>query len=158
MRLAIARLDVLSQPVRIAIVGYPFSSYSDSEFAKHGFDKQSWKDTIVQEATGNIEAAIQGQGYRFIRVIDRLRITRTLEEQSLSFTGAISEDEATKAGKLCGATHILYWTLSRSPAGSKFVPFAGVVPMMEDLITQRLIDAETGEVLATQVRTVKKRF
>ncbi len=78
-----------------------------------------------------------GQNNNF-SIIDRIKINSVLREQSFGQTGLIPEAEASKAGKLAGATHIYHITASMAKNGPfKTVYFSG-----------RLIEIESGRVLS----------
>jgi hypothetical protein len=71
-------------------------------------------------------------------IIDRIKLNSVLREQAIGQTGLISEVEASKAGKLAGATHIYHITASVAKNGPfKTVYFSG-----------RLIEIESGQVLS----------
>lgn len=71
-------------------------------------------------------------------VIDRIKINSVLSEQARGQTGLIAEAEASKAGKLAGATHIYHISATVAKNGPfKTVYFSG-----------RLIEIESGRVLS----------
>ena len=68
---------------------------------------------------------------------DRSAVDRTIGEMRLSSSGFFSEDTRAKFGKSIGATHLLFVNYMRFPE--------------KDVETRRLIDVETGRVLANVV-------
>jgi len=112
------------------------------------------KNNLVQEAATweaserqTWQAAIEGRmleifgGTGRFNLVDRTRIDAILEEQKMSLTGLISDDTRARIGKMTGATHLYLVSLARYPNPqdrNKCV----------DVITARMIEIESGSVLA----------
>ena len=75
------------------------------------------------------------------RLIDRARIERVVEEQKLGLTG-LAEDAAT-IGKLLGASHIMFASMTRSLNDSG---------AYQDSIVERLVEVETGQVVSASTK------
>jgi len=69
------------------------------------------------------------------KVVERTELKKVLEEHSLSLTGAVDSDSAVKVGKLLGAKFAVVGSVET--LGSKYQ------------INSRIIEIETGEVIAT---------
>ena len=54
-----------------------------------------------------------------VRVVDRERVNKLLEEQNLTKTGAIDANTAIRVGKLFGACYSIYGSYMRSPNGQQ---------------------------------------
>ena len=70
------------------------------------FDAKSAKnEDLGKQITAVMQALLAGNSE--FRLVDRGQLERTLEEQALSLTGMVSNDEAVKVGKLVGARLIV---------------------------------------------------
>lgn len=75
-------------------------------------------------------------------VVDRSRIEQILTEQSFSQSSAVSDQVRTQLGQLLGITHIIFIEYSR---------FNNEWGGIADLTNIRLIDVQTGKILASYV-------
>lgn len=80
-------------------------------------------------------------------LVDRSSIYEVLTEMKFQTTGAVSASDARKIGNLSGATHLLVIELNR------FQERQGLL----DHITQKLIEVETGRVVAVSIDTVDEK-
>jgi len=146
--ISLSDLNETQKESRVAIIVSVETSFSANYFAINGLDINSWKKSAQQEMIGYRENSISKMNLSNIRVIDRFQINSILSEQRMSLTGAIEPNEVTKVGKLAGATHILFVDVQRTP---------GQFGRINDHVTQRLIDVETGSVIATQWMSESKQ-
>lgn len=72
-------------------------------------------------------------------LVDRQRVTKILEELEIGLSGLISAETQNKLGELLGATHIVFVSYSRTPAGGR----------NKDMKPIRLIEIKTGKVLVS---------
>jgi len=91
----------------------------------------------------NIYLTVYGK-YAHFSLIDRMHIEAVLKEHALGQTGLISDEDKVKIGKLIGATHLLLV--------KKTMLASGEVSSVE---YRRLIEVETGKVLAVGITKVK---
>lgn len=147
--------------VRIAVVGRVTSSISREMWRKGGADFDQWKELTFHSATAHIEEELTKSHYLYgnFTIVDRATLGKVLEEQALHLSGAIAEHTAVKVGRLVGASHIVLWhysrTLERAPRGEILID--GLRFNARDVLTTRLIDVETGIVLASQWMTRRVR-
>ena len=101
-----------------------------------------WKKSVGIRLIGSAESTYINffrKQKNFI-MIDRHQTDKLLSEMQFQQSGLILDEYRKKIGKLLGATHIVTVNLTRSIlAGSKH----------EDMMTRRLIEVESGKVLAT---------
>lgn len=98
------------------------------------------KDNRLGETVAELFAAEFSQSTMF-RVVERKNLGKVLDEQVLQLTGATDGGNAVQVGKLLDAQALLYGSVSET--GDNFI------------ITVKLTDVETGEVIA-QTMTVPK--
>ncbi len=104
-------------------------------------NRDSWESSIRQQVQSATESGLLkrfGQCEKFI-LIDRSRLDNILKEYSMSLTGLVSDEARIQIGKMTSATHLLITSVARFQNGQS----------TEDVITSRLIEVETGRVLAT---------
>jgi len=111
---------------------------------------KQWKKVVKADQMGTMENVLLVTFglYRNFMLVDRQKVDEILKEQVLGQTGAISEDTRNKLGQLFGATHLLITSFSRSPRRIG----------REDILKNRLIEIETGEVLASEIHRYKYRY
>jgi hypothetical protein len=102
--------------------------------------QHDWEESGKQLQQGNAEnfllSAFGNDNY--FSLVDRLHVDKILEEYKFNMTGIVSEDARVKIGKMTGATHLFTTSFLRYPKNDSCV----------DLINSRLIDVESGEILA----------
>ena len=72
-------------------------------------------------------------------VVDRSRLKQILEEFQFNQLGFVSDKLRAKIGEMTGATHILDISFSR---------FRGRINDQDDILNARLVEIESGKVLA----------
>jgi len=145
------RLDELVKvgtPITIAVLGTVETSFSPEAFKAQGLDMDQWKKTIKQEIEGRIEAGVFNKfgAATNLKFVDRNNIDRVFQEMKLAFTGVLSNEDRLQLGKLLGASHFMTYQFNRMPAKRG----------IDDHIVSRLIEVETGTILATQWQTIHK--
>jgi len=99
------------------------------------------KDNRLGETIAELFAAEFSQSTMF-RVVERRNLDKLLDEQELQLTGATDGGNAVQAGKLLDAQVLLYGSVNET--GDNFV------------ITVKLTDVESGEVIAQTVTVPKE--
>ncbi len=101
-----------------------------------------WKKSIARGVASQEESIlVSNLGiFESFSLVDRFRIEAILDEQQFYLTGLVAD--TIRIGELLGATHILDISLARYPND---VNGFGYI----DSITLRLIDIETGELIAS---------
>ncbi len=100
-----------------------------------------WKNAITAQLESECAAVYtQCTGVENFSVVDRSRIRSILDELNFQTTGYVSEQTRLEIGKLTGATYFLIVEFSRFPSG-----YNG----FNDMLSKKLIDIETGEVLSS---------
>lgn len=134
-----------NKKVRLLIMGEAKSIYSWGILEEK--DKRDWEIGVSKLVGAEIETeAIKTfSGYKDFQVIERALLETILSEQGLSLTGAVTEETAIKAGKLTGASHLIYWNYVKSPHQGFWGEEKG-----KRTKTVKFIDLETGNVLASQ--------
>jgi len=128
------------------------STYSRQSLASIGADKDEWEELIRNESISAMEHEIlkhQGE-FTNLKVVDRHTIEKLIRELEVSLM--FSSDDRVQLGKMTGATHIVACEFFRTfqiNSMRKYVNY--------DTYNFRLIDIQTGEVLATQSMTRKYR-
>ncbi|HPS57364.1 MAG TPA: CsgG/HfaB family protein [Spirochaetota bacterium] len=90
-----------------------------------------------------------------IRLIERDKLDAIIKEQQLGETGLVDADSAAKIGKLAGVDAVLIGEIVPQRLNKKD---KGSDPEFEVTISGRLINTSTGEVLASEVFSCKKRI
>lgn len=130
-------LYVLDRKVTLAVI------VADVKNNVNDPNRESWESATRQQLQSMIEAGMikrYGQYDKFM-LVDRSRLDTILREYNISLTGLVSDEARIQIGKMTSATHLLITSSARFPNGQG----------SEDLITSRLIEVETGRVLATDV-------
>jgi PDZ domain/Curli production assembly/transport component CsgG len=101
-----------------------------------------WKRSIATGLASQEESFLAANLgiFQSFSLVDRIRIQAILEEQQFSLSGMVAD--TVTIGEILGATHILDLSLARYP--NKVNGFGYI-----DSITLRLIDIETGELIAS---------
>ena len=148
---AVVRLDNLSsrgKTVNLAVVASVETVYSPSEYRARGLEVNQWKRTIVEDLLARNEHALFAKlsHYPGFRIVDRNVTEKILQEMHFETSGSVPEALRLRLGQMLGANYILFSHCSRNSkrSGSMF---------HEDTITTRLIETETGAVLASQSST-----
>jgi hypothetical protein len=104
----------------------------------------SWEDSIRHQLQGSVESYfLKGFGkFDKFSLVDRSRIENILNEYRLNMTGLTSDDARAKIGNMTGATNLLIVSYAR------YSKMQGRYESCEDTQTGRLIDIESGKVLA----------
>ncbi|MDA3811155.1 MAG: PDZ domain-containing protein [Spirochaetaceae bacterium] len=104
-----------------------------------------WKKSIARGLTSQEESyLVANLGiFKSFSLVDRFRIEAILEEQQFSLSEMVTD--SVKIGELLGATHILDLSLARYPKDDNGFGYI-------DSITLRLLDIETGELIASVTR------
>jgi curli biogenesis system outer membrane secretion channel CsgG len=141
------------QRVSVAILGTVDTPYSKAAFAAIGIDLDEWKRSIYMQVTGSIEQLCTdaGRDYKNFKVVDRNYTQALLAEQKFSLSGAVTPETSTQLGKMLGVTHLIIFHFLRNPAERSFSRQGFM-----DTYVSELVDAETGEVLASQTVTYRK--
>ncbi len=107
-----------------------------------GFNVKEWKEGVKTDLLSKTESAYLSvhKGNKNFRIVDRNKIERLLAEMNFQMTGAVSPEQVKQIGKMSGASHIGFISFSRM--GSPNSP--------QDLVVVRLLDVETGDVIASQ--------
>ena len=139
--------DILDsgRPVIVAIYGTVETAYSPEHIRNMGGDIMEWRKTIKRVVESKLESAIlEGVGGRKnLHLVDRENVERALKEMRLGASGVLSGQNRIQAGKILGATHFYIYQFTRNPAEDR--------TENDDHLARRLIDAETGAVLASDV-------
>ena len=145
--------------VSVAVLCEARTTISQEHLKVLGLDEREWPKSVCIETQGTVERELFAAfgGDRRFRIVDRAKAQRVLEEQKLSVSGVVSSETQLKIGQMLGATHLLMIdeTLhgSRNLLDSFNEGLSGEKPYAtKEIRTQRLIDAETGTVLATDRR------
>jgi len=139
------------QSVIIAILGDVDTEFSSEYYENQGLDLNHWKkgayqDTLALYEERVTEAFRNIKDFRNFKLVDRATIEKELQELKLSESGAITEQNRVQVGKLLGATHLIIFHLMESPTKTSTI----------DTYTSRLINVESGEVLASQIYSTEK--
>jgi len=102
---------------------------------------QDWVSAQRNNTLSDMEAGmIQSFGsFKSFSIVDRSRLQNILGEHQLAQMGFVSDEIRNKIGEFTGATHIYDITYQR---------FIGAYNQPQDLQTGRLIDVQTGNVIA----------
>lgn len=89
-----------------------------------------------------------------VRIAEREKIDKILQEQKLGQTGLIDENTASRIGKLAGVDAVLFGDITPLKTGN--VKQSEVrKAVVEMTITGKLVNTTTGEIIATAVKTGK---
>jgi hypothetical protein len=103
---------------------------------------EKWKKSVGTEIVGYAESTYVNffRTQKNFTIIDRYQTDKILNEIQFQNSGLVSDEQRKKIGNLLGATHIVTVNFTRNIAtGSK----------RNDLMTRRLIEVESGKILAT---------
>lgn len=125
----------------MALVVYISDVKNNTDF----LNKSAWEASERMGLQSFLEASMIKSFEKNSRfsLIDRVRLDRILDEHKINMTGLISDTARSQIGKLTGATHLLSASLSRYPKSRN---------SCNDIMTARLIEIETGQVLAIDQR------
>ncbi|MCK9555044.1 PDZ domain-containing protein [bacterium] len=137
-------IDVIAQELisgkRVALV-IAVGRVSNTVALPPNANLNEWKNAITAQLESECAAVYtQCTGVENFSVVDRSRIRSLLDELNFQTTGYVSERARLEIGKLTGATHFLIVEFSRFPSG-----YNG----FSDMLSKKLIDIETGEVLSS---------
>lgn len=134
--------------VALAVITTADAAYSAETFKANGGDIVQWRAGMSAANTAGAEAQFLrmfGANPRF-QLVDRTALDKITSEWSLSADSDVSDETRVKIGELTGATHLFVTRILRSP---------GVAPgSVSDSAVSRLIDARTGQVLASQIQSI----
>ena len=102
---------------------------------------KDWADSIRNNLQSDHESFLLsdfGEDEKF-SVVDRSRLKQILEEFQFNQLGFVSDKLRAKIGEMTGATHILDISFSR---------FRGRINDQDDILNARLVEIESGKVLA----------
>ena len=108
-----------------------------------------WKETVRNQLLVEYEEIYLnwlGMWGNF-SVVDRHRVEKVLEELKFGYSGLVSREARNKLGEILGATHIVVVGYSRTPGKWNF----------KDKKTIRMIEIETGKVLASYILDLKPK-
>jgi uncharacterized protein (UPF0262 family) len=109
----------------------------------YGVASHDWYDAMRGSLQSQCEEVMIGDfgNHKNFSVVDRSRLKQILDEFRFSSSGFVSDKLRTKIGEMTGATHIeeISFTRYKTSLGS------------EDRSTNRLIDIESGKVLAVDI-------
>lgn len=107
-----------------------------------------WKKSVGIQLIGLAESTYINifRKQKNFTIIDRHQTDKVLNEMQFQHSNLVSEEYRKKIGKLLGATHIVTVNLTRSISSG---------PRYEDVITRRLIEVESGKILAAF--TIKRK-
>ena len=128
--------------VSVAIV-VTLINHAAPELFKNAPALEAWK-AGMKDSTGNLfEGLLLNKGLMRCgnySVADRDKTKQVLEELHFQMSGAVSPETTRQLGKLVGASHLLFVSLTR---------FRQASGSYEDVITTRLVAVETGTVAAS---------
>lgn len=137
IRVAMLKQFATRPKVAIAVVGSAETMFTAENVAKGGMDIEQWRKGMIDRGVTELEQEFleKYSGMSNFALVDRTTLDKVMNELSLSASG-ISNDSRVEIGKLTGATHLLLvrYTLATNA---------------ETTVTNRLIDVQSGEVLAT---------
>ncbi|PKL01931.1 MAG: hypothetical protein CVV55_07050, partial [Synergistetes bacterium HGW-Synergistetes-2] len=113
----------------------------DALIADKGYVNRSEAVRDLGATVGDIVSASLA-GNRDITLLERSRLTEVARQQRLAMSGVVETSTAAKAGKLVGARYFILGAVSR---------FGALL-----VATARLVDVESGRVLASFERTSKQ--
>lgn len=137
-------IDVIAQELingkRVALA-IAVGRVSNTVILPQNVNLTEWKNAITAQLESECTAVYtQCTGVENFSVVDRSRIRSILDELNFQTTGYVSDQARLQIGKLTGATHFLIVEFSRFPSG-----YNG----FSDMLSKKLIDIETGEVLSS---------
>ncbi len=138
-------LLVENKKITIAII---VSDVKNATLDKSSGTYDAWVDSIRSGMQSNIESNLLNAfgNDKSFSIVDRNRLKQILDEYRLSQVGLISDKLRVQIGEMTGATHLLDATLSRFSHDRGY----------EDVESKRLIDIETGNVLAVDTENREK--
>ena len=103
---------------------------------------EKWKKSVGTEIVGSAESVYVNffRNQKYFVIIDRHQTDKILNEIQFQNSGLVSDEQRKKIGNLLGATHIVTVNLTRNIATG---------PKCNDLMTRRLVEVESGKILAT---------
>jgi membrane-associated protease RseP (regulator of RpoE activity) len=109
----------------------------------------SWEESTRHQVQRSIENNMLNNLDRQDKLsfVDRSRLDEIIDAYKLNMTGLTSDDARAKIGKTTGATHLLVTTFARNPKRIKGRESC------EDTVTGRLMEIESGKVLAIDQST-----
>lgn len=141
------KLDSLLVENKKIVIAIIVTEVKNATLNKSSGNYESWVDSIKSSMQSRLESNLLNayDNEKSFSIVDRNRLHQILEEHRLSQSGLISDKLRTQIGIMTGATHLLDATLSRFSLENGF----------EDVESERLIDIETGNVLAVDTESMK---
>lgn len=111
----------------------------------------NWKLAMRASIQSRIESAVSewARDCGSARLVERRRIDEIFEELKFQTSGAISAKDAKRLGELAGASHLLVVSLGRFPIRIWSWKSLAEVEGISDEESLRLIDVESGTILAS---------
>lgn len=104
-------------------------------------DARRWEARERTLLPASVESDILSMQLENLRIVDRRQTESILKEYVLEQSGLVSEKARKKMGEMLGVTHLIVVDIMRVAYGRS----------VKDTLTRRLIEVETGQVLATVV-------
>lgn len=107
--------------------------------------------TRLGDVASDILVTELGKTGKFI-LIEREKLKKILEEQSLALSGAVDSNTASKVGRLAGVSAIITGSVSQfgvKTTSSDYLLTSGKKQTAESTVDVRVIDVETGEIIYT---------
>jgi len=135
-------MKILSEgkQVRLAIVVGQIQNLVSEDAMKLA----QWKEAMKSNTLSSTESTYQ-EAFRLEKnftIVDRTKVEILLQEMKFGMSGMVSEELRNELGHALAATHILFIEICRFPASGKYY---------KDVETRRLIEVESGKVLASAV-------
>ena len=134
-------LDSLAKGERISLAVI-IGNVSNAIILPSNVNLGEWRKGIVSQLEYGVESVyIQCRNvYNNFSLVDRNRIRKILDELDFQTTDYVSDATRIRIGELTGATHLLIVEFNRFPR-----TYSGYM----DIISKKLIDIKTGEVLTS---------
>lgn len=139
--LALTKL-LSTRKVSLAVLLNCSTTFSDEYIRYMRQDRAQWTSACISLKQSQLEAELFkqfGSSANFV-FVDRSSLSKIYDELALSAKPEISDETRTKIGNLTGASHIYMAHFTRSENGANLV----------NHYAERLVDVETGAVLASQ--------
>lgn len=139
---AIARQLTEGKHVALTVALVCTSTFTDDYYNYWKVNRAEWTKSCISSRQSLVEEKILNAfgGKPGFSMIERTSLDKIYDELALSAKPEISDETRLKIGKLSNATHILLISLTRSESGEDTL----------DLIQSRLIEIESGQLLASQ--------
>jgi curli biogenesis system outer membrane secretion channel CsgG len=147
----------------VMLSALPAAAQGRVRVAVLNFDNNStwswWGDNLGQAAADELTTQLVNSG-RFT-VIERAQLAAIMAEQNLGASGRVTGDTAARIGKLLGAQLILTGSITQFSIERRSAGFRGIggsIANAESKIDVRLVNTETGEVMAVAEGQGNKRM